>query len=68
MQLKSSSDCTRAVVVSTLVEAWEIVKSGLVKDGTVDDVNMGTSDLIHNGNIHNCADPVWVASGPEQTR
>jgi D-serine ammonia-lyase len=46
MQLKSPSDRTRAVVVSTLVEAWQIIKSGLVKDGTVDDVGMGTSDLL----------------------
>jgi D-serine ammonia-lyase len=46
MQLKSSSDHTRAVVVSTLVEAWQIVKSGLVRDGIVDDVGMSTSDLL----------------------
>jgi D-serine deaminase-like pyridoxal phosphate-dependent protein len=46
MQLKSSSDHTRAVVVSTLVEAWQIVKSGLVRDGIVDDVG---KIFIHNG-------------------
>ena len=36
--LKSSTDKTSAVVVSTLMEAWEIVNAGLVADGTVNDV------------------------------
>lgn len=40
MQLHSTSGRTGAVVVSTLMEAWQIVSGGLIKDGTVDDVSI----------------------------
>lgn len=39
MQLRSSSGQTSAIVVSTLMEACEVVKAGLVADGTVTDVS-----------------------------
>jgi hypothetical protein len=39
LQLISSSDKTTAIVVSTLMEAWEVVRAGLVADGTVKDVS-----------------------------
>lgn len=35
----SSAQKTSAVVVSTLMEAWEVVRAGLVADGTVRDVS-----------------------------
>lgn len=38
LQLSSSSDSTHAIVVSTLMEAHAVVKSGLVADRTVNDV------------------------------
>ncbi|KIP03951.1 hypothetical protein PHLGIDRAFT_25851 [Phlebiopsis gigantea 11061_1 CR5-6] len=41
LQLLSSSDQTHAVVVSTLMEACEIIKAGLVADGTVTDILYG---------------------------
>ncbi|KEP51124.1 D-serine dehydratase [Rhizoctonia solani 123E] len=41
LQLKSSVSETKSIVVSTLMEAWEIVHSGLVADGTVDDILYG---------------------------
>ncbi|KIM33002.1 hypothetical protein M408DRAFT_313285 [Serendipita vermifera MAFF 305830] len=41
MQLQSHSGRTSAVIVSTLMEAWQIVAGGLVKDGTVDDILYG---------------------------
>ncbi|THH34093.1 hypothetical protein EUX98_g129 [Antrodiella citrinella] len=41
LQLQSSSDSTHAIVVSTLMEAHEIVKGGFVADGTVDDILYG---------------------------
>ena len=34
----SSSATTHAVVVSTVMEAWGVVKSGLVSEGVVKDV------------------------------
>lgn len=34
----SSAGHTDAVVVSTLMEAWQVVKSGLVSEETVKDV------------------------------
>ena len=47
LQLVSGADKTTAVVVSTLVEAWEVVRAGLVADGTVKDVSglHSTGDL-----------------------
>ena len=47
MQLQSSSGRTSAVVVSTLIEAWQIVTGGLVKDGTVDDVSPNKLILLY---------------------
>lgn len=38
-QLISQADRTHAVVVSTMMEAWEIVRQGLVEEGTVKDVS-----------------------------
>ncbi|KAJ4486090.1 putative serine dehydratase domain-containing protein [Lentinula aciculospora] len=41
LQMISSADRTNAVVVSTLMEAWEVVQGGLIKDGTVKDLLYG---------------------------
>ncbi|KAF8577870.1 hypothetical protein K439DRAFT_1654968 [Ramaria rubella] len=41
LQLVSASDKTSEVVVSTLMEGWQIVLSGLVADGTVKDILYG---------------------------
>lgn len=41
LQLNSTSDKTHAIVVSTLMEACEVVKAGLVADGTVTDILYG---------------------------
>jgi len=41
LQLVSDFAATHAVVVSTVMEAWEAVKSGLVSDGTVKDILYG---------------------------
>ncbi|KAG7450551.1 uncharacterized protein BT62DRAFT_943452 [Guyanagaster necrorhizus] len=40
-QLVSSANKTDRVVVSTLMEAWEVVKAGLIRDGTVKDILYG---------------------------
>ncbi|KAN0100590.1 Ras family domain containing protein [Tylopilus felleus] len=41
LQLVSDVGKTSAVVVSTLMEAWEVVRGGLVADGTVKDLLYG---------------------------
>ncbi|KAF8078656.1 putative serine dehydratase domain-containing protein [Lyophyllum atratum] len=41
LQLQSSVDKTQSVVVSTLMEAWAVVKAGLVADSTVKDILYG---------------------------
>ncbi|KAI0052860.1 hypothetical protein FA95DRAFT_1532211 [Auriscalpium vulgare] len=41
MQLVSSANKTHAVVVSTLMEAWQVHNTGLVADGTVNDILYG---------------------------
>ncbi|KAL0071858.1 hypothetical protein AAF712_000780 [Marasmius tenuissimus] len=41
LQLHSKGGKTGAVVVSTLMEAWNVVTSGLFKDGTVNDLLYG---------------------------
>ncbi|KAG5647955.1 hypothetical protein DXG03_006989 [Asterophora parasitica] len=41
LQLQSSADRSHAVVVSTLLEAWEVVNAGLVSDSTVNDILYG---------------------------
>src|ERR1700729_1125709 len=47
LQLVTGADKTTAVVVSTLMEAWEVVRAGLVADGMVNDVSdlRSTKDL-----------------------
>ncbi|KAK0465059.1 putative serine dehydratase domain-containing protein [Desarmillaria tabescens] len=40
-QLISSANKTDRVIVSTLMEAWEVVNAGLVQDGTVKDILYG---------------------------
>lgn len=46
MQLVSDVDKTSAVVVSTLMEAWEVLRGGLVADGTVKDVSRLVSAVV----------------------
>lgn len=41
MQLQTPGVKTRAIVVSTLMEAWEVIRTGLVADGTVRDILYG---------------------------
>ncbi|KAF7289881.1 Calcium ATPase transmembrane domain M-containing protein [Mycena indigotica] len=41
LQLDEGELKTHAVVVSTLMEAWQVVQGGLVKDGTVNDILYG---------------------------
>jgi hypothetical protein len=63
----SSVDKTTAVVVSTLMEAWEVVRAGLVADGTVNDVRViwfQPRDSANQGHI----DTLWFASCYQQDR
>ena len=66
MQLISSTDRTHAIVVSTLMEACEVVKEGLVADGTVNDVcpvpKLFTQEMIDCSS----ADPLRLATPAEQ--
>lgn len=39
LQLKSAEGQSDAIIVSTMMEAWEVVEGGLVADGTVKDVS-----------------------------
>ncbi|CAA7265829.1 unnamed protein product [Cyclocybe aegerita] len=41
LQLVSDEDRTHAVIVSTLMEAWEVVRAGLVANSTVKDILYG---------------------------
>ncbi|KAI5824893.1 hypothetical protein K523DRAFT_324134 [Schizophyllum commune Tattone D] len=41
LQMVSSADKTSAVVVSTLMEAWSVVRAGLFKDSTIQDLLYG---------------------------
>ncbi|KAJ4002342.1 putative serine dehydratase domain-containing protein [Lentinula boryana] len=41
LQMISSADRTNAVVVSTMMEAWEVARNGLFKEGTVKDLLYG---------------------------
>ncbi|KAF5313039.1 hypothetical protein D9619_003555 [Psilocybe cf. subviscida] len=41
LQLRSTENQTHAVVVSTMMEAWEVVRAGLVANGTVNDILYG---------------------------
>lgn len=65
LQLESTSDKTRAIVVSTLMEAHAVVKGGLVADKTVDDVGYSSYVWIHELTIY--ADSIWVAHTYKQT-
>ncbi|THH19749.1 hypothetical protein EW146_g1490 [Bondarzewia mesenterica] len=47
LQLGSSAAKTNAVVVSTMMEAWKIVESGLVTDGIVKDILYGLPVAIN---------------------
>ncbi|TFY79655.1 hypothetical protein EWM64_g4354 [Hericium alpestre] len=47
LQLVSTADRTSAVVVSTLMEAWQVVNAGLVADGTVKDILYGLPVAIN---------------------
>ncbi|KAJ7039820.1 putative serine dehydratase domain-containing protein [Mycena alexandri] len=47
LQLVEGEYATNAVVVSTLMEAWEVVQGGLVKDGTVKDILYGLPVAIN---------------------
>ncbi|KAJ8487514.1 hypothetical protein ONZ45_g14313 [Pleurotus djamor] len=41
LQLQTDVDNTKAVVVSTVMEAWEVVRAGLVKEGIINDILYG---------------------------
>ncbi len=45
LQMQSNVDKTGAVIVSTVMEAWEVVEAGLFADGTVNDVSPSDSTL-----------------------
>ncbi|VDB99581.1 unnamed protein product [Peniophora sp. CBMAI 1063] len=47
LQLTSSADATHAVVVSTLMEAWQVVNAGLVSEGIVKDILYGLPMAIN---------------------
>lgn len=47
LQLNSSSGQTNAVVISTLMEAWNVLQTGLVADETVLDVRYNA--ILHFG-------------------
>ncbi|THH11192.1 hypothetical protein EW145_g795 [Phellinidium pouzarii] len=47
LQLVTAAGQTNAVIVSTLMEAWEVVRSGLVADGTVKDILYGLPVAIN---------------------
>jgi D-serine deaminase-like pyridoxal phosphate-dependent protein len=48
LQLVEGEYSTNAVVVSTLMEAWQVVQGGLVKDGTVKDVCLFVLNLLRH--------------------
>lgn len=53
LQLISAVNQTQAVVVSTLMEAWEVVKAGLAADSTVKDVSLeGLGTKLSNNDAH----------------
>lgn len=65
LQMISSADKTNAVVVSTLMEAWEVVNAGLFKDSTVKDVSSLLTNCPH-WNLMPEPDSVWSACWPQQ--
>ncbi|KAJ7512019.1 hypothetical protein B0H11DRAFT_2151766 [Mycena galericulata] len=59
LQLDEGEYKTHAVVVSTLMEAWNVVQGGLVKDGTVKDILYGLPVAINKvADISNLWDEV----------
>jgi hypothetical protein len=65
LQLDSDGAQTHAVVVSTLMEAWGVVHSGLVADLTVQDVSKPCKPLFasHPFDILLMVDPLRPAIG-----
>ena len=54
------------MVVSTLMEAWEVVNAGLVEDGTVNDVSKIAHDtFLKSPKISR--DSVWSANRRQQS-
>lgn len=43
--MQSNVDKTGALIVSTVMEAWEVVEAGLFADGIVNDVSLSDSSL-----------------------
>ena len=64
LQLVSGSDKTTAVVVSTVMEAWEVVRAGLVADGMVNDVSY--LHITQDIRFIKRTDPLRFACGPQQ--
>ena len=62
LQLNSEGGQTNSIVVSTLMEAWKVVDSGLVSDGIVEDVSI-FFPLFRCGELRTCSrsDSLWVA-------
>ena len=46
LQLVTNSATSHAVVVSTVMEAWEVVNSGLVAEGVVKDVRNDHQKMV----------------------
>lgn len=65
MELDSDAAQTHAVVVSTLMEAWGLVHSGLVADLTVQDVSKPCTSLFvsYPFDILLVVDPLRAAIG-----
>ncbi|KAJ7484688.1 putative serine dehydratase domain-containing protein [Mycena latifolia] len=68
LQLVEGEYKTHAVVVSTLMEAWEVVQGGLVKDGTVKDILYGLPVAINK--VADLTAPVvrLMVDNPDQIR
>ncbi|KAI9509076.1 putative serine dehydratase domain-containing protein [Russula earlei] len=62
LQLVSAFATTHAVVVSTVMEAWEVVKSGLVSEGVVNDILYGLPIPINK--ISDLSD-LWDEAGKD---
>ncbi|KAF9270101.1 hypothetical protein L218DRAFT_1071590 [Marasmius fiardii PR-910] len=64
LQLSSKAGTTKAVVVSTLMEAWNVVESGLFRDGTVNDLLYGLPVAQNKiGDLSNLWDEVAASGG-----
>lgn len=51
LQLNSDVHKASAVIVSTLMEAWEVLRGGLVADGTVNDVSPEAGGIVDYSRI-----------------